>query len=129
MFAQRSLVAGERVFEYKGEVISWRRAANRYRQASTGHTFLFGLTDGRVIDGGRGGNSARWLNHACEANCTAFEIEGRVFIEAAIDITAGEELFISYALAIDDVRTDEVEEQYACHCGSRSCRGTMLGEP
>ncbi|MBB4516332.1 SET domain-containing protein [Paraburkholderia fungorum] len=52
-----------------------------------------------------------------------------MFIEAAIDIAAGEELFISYALAIDDVRTDHVEEQYACRCGSRSCRGTMLGEP
>ncbi|WP_035478373.1 SET domain-containing protein [Paraburkholderia phenoliruptrix] len=129
VFALRSLVAGERVFEYKGEVISWRRAANRYRQAgNTGHTFLFGLTDGHVIDGGRGGNSARWLNHACDANCTAFEIEGRVFIEAAIDIAEGEELCISYALAVDDVRTDEVEEQYACHCGSRSCRGTMLGD-
>lgn len=41
-----------------GELPGWRRAAE------AGHTFVFGLSDGRVIDGSRGGNSARFMNHA-----------------------------------------------------------------
>jgi SET domain-containing protein len=27
-----------------------------------------------------GGNSARWLNHACAPNCETIEAEGRIFI-------------------------------------------------
>jgi SET domain-containing protein len=87
---------------------------------------VFGLSDGRVIDGSVGGNSARWLNHACRANCEAVEIDGRVFIEAAVDIQRGEELFISYGLAVDDPHDEETRSQYVCRCGSPACRGTML---
>lgn len=127
VFALCALVAGERIIEYKGEVTSWRRAARRIeRTGDYGHTFVFGLSDGRVIDGSIGGNSARWLNHACKANCEAIEIDGRVFIEAAVDIQRGEELFITYGLAVDDPQDEETRRQYACRCGSPACRGTML---
>ena len=64
LFALRPIAAGERLIEYRGELTTWRRAAARQR-ADAGHTFVFGLSDGRVIDGSRGGNSARFLNHAC----------------------------------------------------------------
>jgi uncharacterized protein len=127
VFALRALAAGERILEYKGEVTSWRRAARRIeRNGDYGHTFVFGLSDGRVIDGSVGGNSARWLNHACNANCEAIEIGGRVFIEAAVDIQRGEELLISYGLCVDDPHDEETRRQYVCRCGSPGCRGTML---
>lgn len=127
VFALRALAAGERILEYKGEVTSWRRAARRIeRYGDYGHTFVFGLSDGRVIDGSVGGNSARWLNHACHANCEAVEIDGRVFIEAAVDIECGEELLISYGLCVDDPHDEETRRQYVCRCGAASCRGTML---
>jgi uncharacterized protein len=127
VFALRALVAGERILEYKGEVTSWRRAARRIeRSGDYGHTFVFGLSDGRVIDGSVGGNSARWLNHACSANCEAIEIDGRVYIEAAVDIQRGEELLISYGLCVDDPHDEETRRQYVCRCGSPACRGTML---
>src|SRR6516165_4353579 len=70
VFALQPIAAGERLIEYAGEVTSWRRAAAR-QQSENGHTFVFGLSDGRVIDGSRGGNSARFLNHACDPNCEA----------------------------------------------------------
>ncbi|WP_313957473.1 SET domain-containing protein [Paraburkholderia sp. BCC1885] len=127
MFALRAIREGEQILEYTDEVMSWSRAARRYRRSDeTGHTFLFGLGDGRVIDGGSGGNSTRWLNHACDANCIAVEIEGRVFIEVARDIAIGDELFIDYELMIDGPRTGEIEQEYACRCGSGRCRRTML---
>ncbi|RKT13521.1 hypothetical protein B0G69_6686 [Paraburkholderia sp. RAU2J] len=126
LFALQPIAAGERLIEYKGEVTSWRRAASR-QQSSAGHTFVFGLSDGRAIDGSRGGNSARFLNHACAPNCEAIEVGDRVFIHALVDIASGDELFIDYGLAVDGPITDEVRAQYGCHCGAPGCRRSMLG--
>jgi uncharacterized protein len=126
LFALQPIAAGERLIEYKGEVTSWRRAAARQR-SEAGHTFVFGLSDGRVIDGSRGGNSARFLNHACAPNCEAIETGDRVFIHALTSIRRGDELFIDYGLAIDGEMTEDIRAQYACHCGDSACRGSMLG--
>ena len=126
VFALSPLSRGERVFEYRGLVTTWREASRHYaRRDEESHTFLFGLSDGRVIDGGRGGNGARWLNHACTANCEAVEEGGRVYIEAIRNIAPGEELFIDYALEVSSKRKSL--SVYVCRCGTRRCRGTMLG--
>ena len=128
VFALLPLLAGERIFQYKGMVTTWREAARwNARRSDTAHTFLFGLSDGRVIDGGRGGNGARWLNHACAANCEAIEDSGRVYIDAIRDIAPGEELFIDYALEIEELADDNAQREYVCRCGTAGCRGTMLG--
>jgi hypothetical protein len=51
---------GRAPLQHKGETTSWRDAVRRHRREGVeGHTFLFGLSDGTVIDGSRGGNSAR----------------------------------------------------------------------
>lgn len=128
VFALQAIAAGARILEYRGEVTSWRRAAARHRRSGMpGHTFIFGLTDGRVIDGSVGGNSARWLNHSCRPNCEAIEDEhGRVFIETLRDVMPGDELFIMYALAIDEALTPESAADYACRCGAKRCTGSML---
>jgi uncharacterized protein len=129
VFALQRIAARERVLEYKGEVRSWREAVRRHqRHGVDGHTFFFGLSDGRVIDGSQNGNSARWLNHACTANCEAIEDAGRVFIETLQDIDAGQELFIEYLLAVDDPVDEDTRRQYACRCGATSCRRSMLGD-
>lgn len=127
VFALQTLAAGERVLEYLGLVTSWREAARHYAYREVeGHTFLFGLSDGRVIDGGRGGNSARRLNHACSANCEAVEENGRIFIEVTRRIPAGKELFIDYALEVPNVRQRKSLDDYRCRCGARTCPGSML---
>jgi SET domain-containing protein len=126
LFALQPLAAGERLIEYKGEVTSWRRAAAR-QQSEIGHTFAFGLSDGRVIDGSCGGNSARFLNHACIPNCEAIETGDRVFIHALTAIKPGEELFIDYSLVIDGEITGDIRAQYVCHCGTSACRRSTLG--
>lgn len=127
VFALRPLKAGERLVEYKGAVIPWRKAAQAFRRrGQPGHTFYFGLSNGQVIDGAQGGNSARWLNHACEANCTSIEMGDRVYIEVVRDIAPGEELFIAYDLELDGLPSDEDRRMYACRCGASGCRGSML---
>jgi hypothetical protein len=125
VYALSRIPKGKRIIEYTGKVLPWEEASE---QLDGPHTFLFGLTNGRdVIDPEIGGNEARWINHSCSPNCQAFEEGNRVFIYARRAIPPGEELFYDYGLEVDEPRTKKLEREYACHCGSRKCRGTMLG--
>lgn len=131
VFALVDIPRGTRIIEYKGERISWEQALERHPHdpENPNHTFFFDIDD-RVIDGGRQGNSARWINHSCGPNCVAQQVggdgNGRVFIHAKRDIRAGEELFYDYGLIIDAKLTKKLREAYKCLCGSRRCRGTLL---
>jgi hypothetical protein len=129
VFATTDLPAGETLIEYRGEIIPWETAHERYAEsdAEDGHTYFFDRGDGTVIDGGRRGNASRFINHGCEPNCEAVDDEGRIFIQTIRPIRAGEELFIDYQLSIDEPLTAQLRETYACQCGAASCRGTMLG--
>jgi hypothetical protein len=79
-----------------------------------------------VIDAKHGGNSSRWINHSCDPNCEADEVEGRVFIKALRNIKAGEELNYDYGLIIDEPYTKKLKAEYPCWCGAKNCRGTLL---
>ena len=94
--------------------------------AQPNHTFYFHLDDGHVIDGKHKGNSAKWINHACDPNLEAEQDGNRVFLKALRDIAPGEELFFDYGLVIDARITPSLKKDYACWCGAAECRGTML---
>jgi SET domain-containing protein len=49
-------------------------------------------------------------------------VDGRVFVVAIRDITAGEELTYEYNLYDSD------DEEQNCYCGATQCRGTMFSE-
>lgn len=128
VFALQPIARGDRIIEYKGEVIGWPEALRRHPHDPTdpNHTFYFHIDDEHVIDAKYGGNMARWINHACEPNCQADETDGRVFIRALRDLQPGDELFYDYGLVLDERQTAKLKKQYACRCGSPACRGTML---
>jgi len=128
VFASRHIDAGECIVEYLGERITSDESAIRAEQGGgpVNHTFFFSLADGNVIDGGSDGNDARYINHACEPNCEAYEEDGRVFIYALQDIEAGEELNYNYALIYEERHTAAVKKLFECRCGAPSCTGTML---
>jgi len=128
VFALQDIAEGERVIEYTGEIITWQQACARHPHdpAQPQHTFYFHIDDDHVIDGKVGGNSSRWINHSCEPNCYAEEHKGRIFITALRNIATGEELHFDYGLVIDQRYTAKLKAQYACHCGSVQCRGTLL---
>lgn len=129
VFARRRIGAGQRIIEYRGERIDWKTALQRAEEkdAPLGHTFLFSLADGRVIDGGKRGNAARFINHSCDPNCEAMEHEdGRVYIHALRDIERGEELSYNYALIYDGRHTAAVRRAFQCRCGASCCSGVML---
>ena len=125
VFARTALRPGERLAEYGGERISWDEALRRFEATGVeGHTFLFTVDEHTVIDGAADGNSMRWLNHGCAANCQAVEEDGRIHIEVIRAVRPGEELLIDYQLEVDTDDPD-VLAAYACRCRARNCRGTM----
>lgn len=128
VYAARPIKAGDLVLEYKGEIITWRKALARHPHdpVQPNHTFYFHLDDGHVIDAKYEGNSAKWINHSCSPNLEAFQDGYRVFLKALRDIDPGEELFYDYSLIIEGRKTAKVRQDHACLCGSFNCRGTML---
>ena len=129
VYAVAHIEAGDTIIEYTGERISWDEALRRHPHdpQQPNHTFYFHIDGGQVIDALYGGNSSRWINHSCEPNCEADETaDGRVFIKALRDLLPGEELFYDYGLVIDERYTPKLKKEFACYCGSASCRGTML---
>jgi uncharacterized protein len=128
VYAIRPIKKGTRVIEYLGDRISHAEADRRYELKSDddGHTFLFIASNRTVIDAGIDGNDARFINHSCNPNCETVIEKSRVFIDAIRNIKLGEELGYDYQLTWES--TDEPAELalYACRCGAKRCRGTML---
>jgi SET domain-containing protein len=127
VFASCAITKGERIIEYKGRLIKEEVADDLYGNDEGTHTFLFLLENKMVIDANYGGNSSRWINHSCDPNCDATESDGRMFIFAVRDIRAGEELTYDYNLIVEERYTPALKRLYACGCGARRCRGTILG--
>ena len=128
VYAIRSIKAGDKVLEYKGEIITWKKALDRHPhdESQPNHTFYFHLDDGHVIDAKHTGNSAKWINHSCKPNLEAEQDGYRIFLKALRDINVGEELSYDYGLVIDARRTSKLKKEYACWCRATNCRGTML---
>lgn len=128
VFAVQPIAAGEVLIEYTGEVISWQEAQRRHPHdpLQPQHTFYFHVDGDRVIDANVGGNSSRWINHACDPNCFADERGGRIFITALRNITAGEEINYDYGLMLEERHTARLKAEYPCWCASPRCRGTLL---
>lgn len=128
VYAIAPIKKGTRVIEYLGDRISHGEADRRYEKKGEddGHTFLFIASSRTVIDAGVGGNDARFINHSCAPNCETVIEGSRVFIDAIRNIKPGEELGYDYQLTWES--TDDPEELalYACRCGAKRCRGTML---
>lgn len=128
VYAIAPIKKGTRVLEYLGERISHDEADRRYERKGEddGHTFLFIASNRTVIDAAVDGNDARFINHSCAPNCETVIENSRVFIDAIRSIKPGEELGYDYQLTWES--TDDPSELalYACRCGAKKCRGTML---
>jgi len=123
-FARQGLQRGCELGAYTGRRYSAGEMAERDWDNEL--TYVFGLSDGSLIDGSEGGNATRHINHSCQPNCQASEVTDDdgllcVVIESRRRIRPGEELFIDYAL---DIGADDPAD-FPCRCGTRACRGTM----
>ncbi|EDQ84292.1 uncharacterized protein MONBRDRAFT_34767 [Monosiga brevicollis MX1] len=101
--------AGTFVMEYVGQVLSTEQFAERVATTyeNRKHFHCLNLDGGLVIDAGKAGCDARYINHSCH---------WRVGIFAKRPIRAGEELTYDYNF-------ESFKEDMACHCGASNCRG------
>jgi hypothetical protein len=118
VYTTTAIKKGTHIVEYTGPRISKEEGDERYEGKEV--TYLFGLDDGRIIDGH---GIAAFINHCCDPNCETDEIDGRVWIIALRDVHAGEELTYDYNLYDGDE-----DDPSPCFCGTKSCRGTMYCE-
>lgn len=115
-YTTRPIKKGSLVVEYDGPRFTKDVADERYKDRFI--TYLFSIGN-EVIDGF---GTAMFLNHSCNPNCETEEINGRIWIRAIRNISAGEELTYEYNLHDSD------DDDADCHCGAAKCRGTMLSE-
>lgn len=113
------LKRGAFVAEYTGPRLTVAEGNRIYKKAT--RTYLFGLTSGKhVIDGD---SVAAFINHSCDPNCEADEINGRVIITTIRKVKAGQELTYDYNLY-----DGELDDESLCQCGAKNCRGSMYSE-
>lgn len=128
VYAKVAIPEGHVIIEYTGERItkaeSERREAARLEQLRRGRdgcTYIFDLNKKYDLDGRRGGNISRFINHSCDPNCRAEQDRGRIWIIAKRDIAAGEEISFDYGYSFSDWADNP------CRCGTAHCAGYIVG--
>jgi SET domain-containing protein len=129
LFARRDIEEGEEIIQYLGEKISkeesTRRALEweeRARKRGAGLVYIFELDEDFDIDGRRGRNPARYMNHSCDGNCEAVNYDGEIWIVARRDIRGGEELTYDYGYDMEHFL------DHPCDCGADNCIGYIVRE-
>jgi SET domain-containing protein len=114
--------------EYLGRAHTHAEADRRYARKGDddGHTFLFIASRRTVIDAGVNGNAARFINSQLRSELRDRHRERPRVHRVDPRIKPGEELGYDYQLTWES--TDDPVELalYACRCGAKRCRGTML---
>ncbi|MBS1652932.1 MAG: SET domain-containing protein [Bacteroidetes bacterium] len=103
LFTKKEIKKGEKVIEYKGEIINWKEYEKRVADDKDGYLFFINKTN--CIDAfNTPQHKARYANDAeglsktkgLKNNCN-YEIFGdKCFIVAKRNIIAGEEIFVDY---------------------------------
>jgi SET domain-containing protein len=118
------IVPGTFVIEYVGELIDKEEYNLRVQRKDEDHYYYMTLDKKRIIDAGRKGNLARFMNHSCQPNCKTekWDVAGdkRVGLFALRDIKAGEELTFNYNL--ESFRNAQKKK---CECGAPNCAGLI----
>lgn len=128
LYAKKSLDAGIMVIEYRGMLIRPDLAESKelgYDKVGKG-TYMFRLNEDHIIDATEEGGPARYINHSCDPNCVAeqVEISGKTHIVIVTNrqIFEGEELSYDYKFDVEDESTTD---RVACMCGANNCKRWM----
>lgn len=90
LFAVEYIPKGACIIEYTGRPLTIEE------MAKDDGKYYFWVSDFAMIDGNVKGNTARFINHSCAANCEVDGPDGRIFVMAKKNIRAGEELTYDY---------------------------------
>ena len=97
VFALDPITKNTRIVQYAGEKIPAGTSKDREAdQLRRGHIWCFSVNRRWVRDAEVGGNVARFINHDCQPNCYTRIVGDTIWICAARNIAAGEELSYRY---------------------------------
>jgi len=129
IFAAADMGPDTRIVEYVGERITKKESARRglelmekAKETGDAAVYIFTLNSRYDLDGAKGENPARYINHSCDPNCEAFIEKGRIFIYSKKAIRKGDELTYNYGFDLD------TWEDHPCLCGSDNCVGFIVDE-
>ena len=129
VFAKRVIPKGTRIFEYAGERVLKTNLAADLAAGLTSLTYVMNLNETTAIDGERGGNDARFINHSCNPNCEIYYFNETPYVYSICEIQPGEELSFDYQYHTDDsvvLSEEEKRSWFPCRCGASNCRGTLI---
>ena len=95
LFATRPIKKHSRIAEYKGPLLTTKRA-NKIE--ANGNRYLYEINSRWTIDGTPRSNVARYANHSCNPNAETYNVKRRVFIRAMRTIKPGEEIVYDYGV-------------------------------
>src|SRR5260370_42448108 len=119
-FAAIAFHPNEQIAEYVGERISLAEAERRRR--ALGEQCICDIDEEWAIDGSRGGNATRYVNHSCQPNSYVVISEGHIFLRAHREITPGEEITTDY---LDELHSEQVN----CRCHATCCDEKAVTTP
>lgn len=132
VITEQDLTPGDLVLEYCGEVITVEECQDRLiemEKIGDKNYYFLALNASLILDAGRKGNIARFINHSCDPNCMTqkWTVGGvtRIGIYAKKNIRSGTELNYNYnfmGYGVDD-------EGQICYCGSANCPGYFSRRP
>jgi len=98
VFAAQPITKNTRIVTYDGELIRNGAdcTAREERYLEEGCIWVFRVNRAWSRDAAVGGNIARFINHACRPNCYFQVVDKTIWIRAARNIEAGEELTYDY---------------------------------
>jgi SET domain-containing protein len=97
VFALEPITKNRRIIDYAGEKVRNQESLKRERRyLRRGEIWCFKLNRHYARDAGVGGNVARFINHSCTPNCYSNVVGDTIWIRAARNIAAGEELTYNY---------------------------------
>lgn len=129
IFARCDIPNDVPIIEYVGEKITKAESSrrgdaliNKSKKTGCAAVYVFTLNQRHDIDGAKGRNPARYINHSCDPNCEAYIIRGRIWIYSLREIKAGEELTYNYGFDVD------TWDEHPCCCGTERCVGFIVEE-
>lgn len=129
LFAGEDIAPGDFVTEYVGEIMNDEQVEARlleYKEQNEVHFHMMQLQSGYVIDAGRMGNKARFINHSCDPNCDAHKwyIGKAMRIGIVAQRAIPKDAEITYDYQWDNFSVHRVE----CKCGADNCVGFLGGK-
>ena len=119
--AASNIKKGTKIIEYKGKIISVKKAEMDPKFDNDKAIYLFNLNKKYDLDGDFKYNTARLINHSCDPNCEVDGVGLKLWIYSIKDIRKNEELTYDYGFSFD-----KDYKNYPCKCGSKKCVGFIV---